>query len=611
MKKGLFLLLVLFLSSSIFAQEAIQKNLTPIRTEQVFRTTAKKATFTSQKSVTEIPYGVRIGETHYDLQSNSCTAKRLIKHDDETLSAVWTMSLEANATFPDRGTGYNHYDGSSWGDFPTARVEASKTGWPVIGSNGGNEFIYAHFMAGGLYGYTSAIGSGSWTQSNMENSSQGITWPRMVNSGDNVHIIGVNDEDMLWYHRSEDGGSTWAETDVLLPGIEDKFVTVGGDGYAIDANGSTVAIALFGDFQDVIVWKSEDNGDNWETLIVNDFPDAFEPYDAAGGITLDWDGNSLPDTLETCDGFGDLLVDNNGKVHVAFGVMRQLDSDPSDDEWSWFPYTDGLIYWNEDMGSATYTTENNTEDFIALQTNGVEVAYSFDLDGNNTIWEFAEVGDGEFGFGTYYCGITSMPNFACDADNNIYLAFTTVMEGEAYVSGTATPNPQSFRHAWLMKYDATLEAWNEAVDVTSIDAQLAENVFVTVAKNVGEDGLVHLFTQWDGEPGLNVRGDGDAFGSTPNMIIYKAIPMGGTSSVNEIDNASNISIYPNPTNGIVKLTNVKDATISVYNLIGQEVMTIENAEAIQSINMTDLSSGSYIIRVENGNEVVSKQVVKY
>ncbi|MEZ5197856.1 MAG: hypothetical protein R2764_16160 [Bacteroidales bacterium] len=36
----------------------------------------------------------------------------------------------------------------------------------------------------------------------------------------------------------------------------------------------------------------------------------------------------------------------NGKVHVAFGINRAL-SDGTD--LLWFPYVDGIGYWNEDM----------------------------------------------------------------------------------------------------------------------------------------------------------------------------------------------------------------------------------------------------------------------
>ena len=71
-----------------------------------------------------------IGETYYDKQSNRVTANRLYRFDDGTMATTWTYAIEATG-FADRGTGYNYYDGNNWGDWPEARVETVKTGWPT------------------------------------------------------------------------------------------------------------------------------------------------------------------------------------------------------------------------------------------------------------------------------------------------------------------------------------------------------------------------------------------------------------------------------------------------------------------------------------------------
>ena len=54
---------------------------------------------------------VLIGTTTYDLQSNASVDNRLIRHNDGTISATWTMSAQYAAAYSDRGTGYNFYDG--------------------------------------------------------------------------------------------------------------------------------------------------------------------------------------------------------------------------------------------------------------------------------------------------------------------------------------------------------------------------------------------------------------------------------------------------------------------------------------------------------------------
>jgi hypothetical protein len=59
-----------------------------------------------------------IGETYYDLQTNSSIQNRLFVHDDRSISATWTMSPDIQTNFPNRGTGYNYFDGVSWMDMP-------------------------------------------------------------------------------------------------------------------------------------------------------------------------------------------------------------------------------------------------------------------------------------------------------------------------------------------------------------------------------------------------------------------------------------------------------------------------------------------------------------
>ncbi|MCK9401658.1 MAG: hypothetical protein M0Q51_16940 [Bacteroidales bacterium] len=52
-----------------------------------------------------------IGTTIYDLQSNASLQNRIYCYDDGTNGAVWTLGF-SETTFPDRGTGYNFFNGS-------------------------------------------------------------------------------------------------------------------------------------------------------------------------------------------------------------------------------------------------------------------------------------------------------------------------------------------------------------------------------------------------------------------------------------------------------------------------------------------------------------------
>ncbi len=71
--------------------------------------------------------------------------------------------------------------------------------------------------------------------------------------------------------------------------------------------------------------------------------------------------------------------------------------------------------------------------------------------------------------------------------------------------------------------------------------------------------------------------------------------------------SSNISMYPNPSNGIVNFANVENATIEVYNMMGQVVATVNNASENASIDLSNVANGNYVVRiVKDGTTTTSK-----
>ena len=74
------------------------------------------------------------------------------------------------------------------------------------------------------------------------------------------------------------------------------------------------------------------------------------------------------------------------------------------------------------------------------------------------------------------------------------------------------------------------------------------------------------------------------------------------------ENTNNLAIYPNPACNEIRVENVAGAQISIFNIAGQEVMSIENADANATINVSNLTEGLYIVRMVNGNEVATSKV---
>jgi hypothetical protein len=459
-------------------------------------------------SVAASSNGTVIGGTTYDLQTNGSVQNRLVKHADGTISAVWTYSNAFSIAAPDRGTGYNYYNGTSWGTIPTARIESERGGWPSILPVSGGEVNSLHNTASGpiTMNKRATKGTGSWTETNITipGNSTDLIWNRSAVGGTNgqsIHMIAVTApvanqgalyqglDGALVYFRSLDGGITFDQQGVVLPGMTSTdFVGFSGDSYSIMAKGNTIVIAVFEDWADSFIMKSTDNGTTWTKTLFIDFPLDMYVANQAGGSDADGDGNA--DTLTTTDNSGSLVIDNNGMAHIFYGNMRVLDADLTDAGTTFFPYTNGLKYWNENMPA-------DSAQFIA---------WAEDLDNNGQVQN-----SNETAIAQYFTSLASFPNASMDASGSIYVTYSAYME-------TLSNGDQSYRHIYLVKSDDGGCTWNQFVDMTPND-NFAECIYPSIA-NVTDDSIRFIY-QEDIEPGLAVRGDEDAYGD--NDIVYIAV----------------------------------------------------------------------------------------
>jgi len=195
-----------------------------------------------------------LGNSHYDLQSNSLLGNRMWLYSDGTIGAVWTRGVEEAPNFPDRGAGYNYYDGTSWGPAPTGPIESVRAGWPSYAAWGENgEIVVSHDFDAQTGGYLLIItrtekGSGDWNESTLEGpDGHKIAWPRITTSGINneiIHILYVTyptgnggtpymgQDGALLYSRSSDGGATFDIMNEVLDGTgSDDYSGIRADEY--------------------------------------------------------------------------------------------------------------------------------------------------------------------------------------------------------------------------------------------------------------------------------------------------------------------------------------------------------------------------------------------
>jgi hypothetical protein len=94
-----------------------------------------------------------------------------------------------------------------------------------------------------------------------------------------------------------------------------------------------------------------------------------------------------------------------------------------------------------------------------------------------------------------------------------------------------------------------------------------------------------------------------------NPLMGTAVFQNFSLKTSDFD-SERIAIYPNPTNSDIYL-NFKSLNISkiqIVNSIGQNIKTINND--FESINIADLSSGIYILKINTELGMINKKIVK-
>jgi len=92
-------------------------------------------------------------------------------------------------------------------------------------------------------------------------------------------------------------------------------------------------------------------------------------------------------------------------------------------------------------------------------------------------------------------------------------------------------------------------------------------------------------------------------GDVPDMGCYE---FGAVSFINNLI-SENINIYPNPTNGIINFDKVGNITkVEITDISGKIVKTFSN----KNIDISELNSGIYFLKIKTDNETVVTKVIK-
>lgn len=557
-----------------------------------------------------LPSENQIGNTTYDYWSNSLLGNRFFRYEDGAMAGVWTMGFSPT-NFPDRGTGYNYYNGTEWMPLPTERLEDRRCGWPSYSDWMDGEIIVSHNGEEGLEILTRPDrGTGDWTQSNylgpagIENDP---SWPRVVTTGENNEIIHMihnswveymGQTQALLYSRSTDGGLTWDPKDVILDGTgADYYTGITGDDYILAAKGNTLVIFCASAWFDMFMLKSTDNGDSWEKTVIWEHPYPF----------YDWDV-TVTDTFFCCDNAAHCAIDPEGKVHVVFGISRVLHADPGN-TYNYFYLYDGIGYWNEDM-------EPFGNHIHALAGPQYEFANSEMIEEVNYIGWMQDVdGDGEITLNeevfTYdQLGPSTMPTITIDDQGRRFVLFSSLTE-------TYEVEQFNYKHIWGRAYDGG--EWGPFVDVSADIVHIFDEcVFPHLAQT--SDEYLHYMYMADATPGV-AQNDDHAW--QDNRIIYGMLDKNELLTAILENNMEDNSLmvgqnWPNPyytrTRVDIVLEDPGNVNVVIYSLTGQEVQEYDygykpTGKHQLTFERGNLEAGIYFYTVTVGNSSQTRKMV--
>lgn len=603
--------------------------------------------------------------TNYDLQSNSALGNRIAVWPNGSASFVATWDHSSNESFPDRGAGYNYYDGSEMGDEPEERQESVKSGWPTIAACGNGEVMASHATGVNLY-YRPTKGQGEWQLIKNWGASYGSpTWPRVVVSGPNneyIHLVMCKQignaapyDNHIYYVRLKFENGEWDIPEELndFPGVDNDAAgdyrnQLSADDYVMAANGNNVAVMFSSYTTEVFYMISHDNGENWERQIIAPFPILGDNGEPVHAIDFDDYPEGMTDTIHTGDCSHSIAIDNDGVVHAAFGLFHWKVADS--DSYSYWPiYGFGIVYWNSNYTNpqggheipiyGTVASDANHPEWAA---NGIgytlmperimELAEADGNDANLRVFGLIdEDGDGYYGsyenatgatwhYRTYGCATT--PGVSVDNFGNVAIVYSVWSEvrintttGFSYRSGYVTY--RSCNGVW----------YDDETNLSEDPVHMIDEVYPTTASPIAYDGTFWVYYSADEHQGLYL----DISDTYPNsnqgqltenqIFAIKLAPtfIVGVAENEAVNPMTTTRVYPTPTNGVlnveVNASQSSNVNISVFNIMGQKVSeqnaTLNTGINTTTINTESLSSGIYFVTVKaNGFENTMKFVVE-
>ena len=624
MKKLFTLALVLLVSFAGYSQvksKSMTNGLRKVATQQkASRVDNVNANAESQPNMVRIDFGQgELDYTVYDWQTNAGPINRTIVWPDQKVNFAYTMATVTN--YSDRGTGIGTYNYANDEWIPSGgRVETEKTGFGSIARYKDNGIVIAAHTDSecGIYIIENKddLAPNSIPRAITFNPTIDPCWPVVMTSGSDrniIHVVATGYSDnKLYYFRSRDG-QTWEVENVILPYLSPEYGSDWGSNVCYwmeTTEDNRLALVVNNAWSDCMVIYSYDDGETWERKVFWHHP----------GINTTFENWFMYPRWTSC------VWGANDELCVAY-EFNGCSGEPA--SGSYYPAIGGIAFWSENMpyrgdGSSLPNGPDPTNPMppVPGQPFIMDSAYLYeDIYASLWMWSNAthEMWPEYFGYlpegseniddfsmhGSYNNGCVAMPVLCkVPGSNTEFVAVWITIDPDVI--------DESGNHLFKLWASCSVDGgltWTPQVFLSD-DFMLTYTEHVYPQAAVIDQTLI-VAVQTDNTTGSYVMGGGD---SDPEDNLYT----GYTFDLNhlfpivpfnapEMEHNNHVTVYPNPAVGQLNVTLNKNAEVTVYNIMGQAVMSVEGHAGANTLDISSLNSGVYFISAGNDTQ---KFVVK-
>ncbi len=294
------------------------------------------------------------------------------------------------------------------------------------------------------------------------------------------------------------------------------------------------------------LWKYNIGANAWAWVSGSNFTNQYGIYGTKGiASNLNVPGaRNTPATWKDTNG-NFYLFGGNGAANSSFGTLNDL--------WR----------FNLTSGQWTWMKGDSTENKNAIYGN-LNVSSSLNIPGSR-----------------------SQATSWFDANGNLYL-----FGGQ----GKKASGASNFSLNDIWKYDLTTNNWTW-VQGDSIANKLGNYGTINISSPTNEMGARSRHNSWVESSGKVWIFGGQGYssaggnGNLNDLWSNSSVP----TSLSKISNATNFTIYPNPTSSILNIEVKEQTQISIVNVLGDVVLT-QTLNRLSKIDVSNLTSGVYFIQ---------------